>query len=119
MRAVARWSTVCPEQGGTSRRKASTTEDVKEALVGQLPSSRTTTSAFPQEGRGGALPEPWNAGHIIWKAGPPVGHKCACVCLNCQKLHDDGKRAQSPKVRVVLTTQHHAGRSAFARQHKD
>uniref|UniRef100_A0A674EK36 Transposase Tc1-like domain-containing protein n=1 Tax=Salmo trutta TaxID=8032 RepID=A0A674EK36_SALTR len=35
------------------------------------------------------------------------------------RLHEGGMRARRPHVGVVLTAQHHAGRLAFAREHKD
>ncbi|KAI3367062.1 hypothetical protein L3Q82_009263 [Scortum barcoo] len=38
----------CPEHGGATRRQASTSGDVEEAVGGQQPSSRTTTSTFVQ-----------------------------------------------------------------------
>ncbi|KAI3353316.1 hypothetical protein L3Q82_019854 [Scortum barcoo] len=62
MRAVARRfavsvSVVSRAWRRYTRRQASTSGDVEEAVGGQQPSSRTATSAFVQGGTGGALPE--------------------------------------------------------------
>ena len=50
---------------GATRRQASTSGDVEEAVGGQQPSSRTATSAFVQGGAGGVLPEPRTALHVL------------------------------------------------------
>ncbi|KAL0966337.1 hypothetical protein UPYG_G00294050 [Umbra pygmaea] len=62
MRAVARRFAVSVSVASRAwrrtKRQASTSGDVEEAVGGQQPSSRTATSTFVQGGAGGALPEP-------------------------------------------------------------
>ncbi|KAI3367159.1 hypothetical protein L3Q82_008216 [Scortum barcoo] len=104
----------CPEHGGATRRQASTSGDVEEAVGGQQPSSRTATSAFVQGGTGGALPEPCK---MSLQQATNV-HVSAQTVRN--RLHEGGMRARRPQVGVVLTAQHRAGRLAFAmREHQD
>ncbi|KAL0163405.1 hypothetical protein M9458_042801, partial [Cirrhinus mrigala] len=116
MRAVARRFAVSvayyPEHGGATRRQASTSGDVEEAVEGQQPSSRTATSAFVQGGTGGALPEPCK----MTSSRPQM---CVSARTVRNRLHEGGTRARRPQVGVVLTAQHRAGCLAFAREHQD
>ncbi|KAI3357238.1 hypothetical protein L3Q82_015470 [Scortum barcoo] len=109
MRAVARRFAVSVSSSvqsmeGATRRQASTTGDVEEAVGGQQPSRRTATSAFVQGGTGGALPEPCK----MTSSRPTNVHVSAQTVRN--RLHEGGMRARRPQVGVVLTAQHRAGR---------
>ncbi|KAI3376330.1 hypothetical protein L3Q82_016812, partial [Scortum barcoo] len=85
----------CPEHGGATRRQASTSGDVEEAVGGQQPSSRTATSAFVQGGTGGPLPR---ALQNDLQQATNV-HVSAQMVRN--RLHEGGMRARRPQVGVL------------------